>query len=81
MTLVQSHGCLHKKYLSIALLDSSLLSKSEFSNQPTKPLSLKFFVAVVPITALFVFKYTEENLQQIFKIVLKAWAPTISEEP
>ena len=51
------------------------------SDQLAGPPGAQFFVVVVSAAALPVPKYTKEDLQHIFKTVLEAQAPTISEEP
>ena len=77
MTLVQDHSHPHRGRFfvissvapSIAPAGSSLPPKSEFSEQSNGPLGLKFFAATIGVS-----KYVEDDLQQIFKAVLKAQA-------
>lgn len=81
MTSVWGRGCTCQKCPSVALPNSSLPLESKLFDQLIGPLRAKFFIAVVPATALAVLKYNKKYLQQIFKTVLQAQAPTISEEP
>lgn len=73
MTLVQSYGCPYRKHPSVALSDSFLFPElgDNLSNQSAKPLEINLLIVVVFAIALFIFKYTKEDLQQIFKTVLK----------
>ena len=52
MTLIQGHGCLCQKQLFVALSDSSLPPKSEFSEQPIGLLGIKLFVSIIPAIAI-----------------------------
>ena len=82
-------GCSHfcQKCSSIVLPDSFSPLKSESSEQPARPLKSKPPVAIVLTT--YVPKYSKNDLQQILKTVLEAWAltfvsvsaPAISELP
>ena len=54
---------------SVAFPDFFLPLKSEISKQPNKPPSPKFPIAVTSIP-----KYSKDNLQRIFKVVLEAQA-------
>ena len=80
MTSVQSRGCPRQERLFVTPLDSYLPPESEFSKQPNGPLGLKS-----PAAATNILKYSENDLQQIFKTVLEARipvpAPAASEEP
>lgn len=66
--------------LFIIYPDSSPFFESDdkLSDQPAGLLGAYF--AIVLFVTPFISKYTEENLQQILKTVLKAWAPTTFEE-
>ena len=59
---------------SIAPLDSSLPLESdkELSDQPAKPSGTKPPVADAPVAITNVHKYSENDLQRIFKTVLEA---------
>ena len=82
MTLVQGPGHLCRERLSvapsIALLDFSSPSKSgdKLFDQPTGPSGTKFPVADTPVATTNVPKYSEDDLQRIFKAVLEAQALT-----
>ena len=69
--------------LSVIPPDSSPPPESDdkLPDQLARPLVANLFVAVVPAAAPPVPKNTEEDLQYILKTVLKAGAPTTSEEP
>ena len=51
------------------------------SDQLARPSGANFSVVVVSATIFPVLKYTEKDLQRIFKTVLEAQVPTIAEEP
>ena len=80
MTSVQSHGCPRQKRLSVALsitlLDFSPPPKSgdELFDQPAGSSGAKP-LANTPAAVTSVPKYSEDDLQQILKAVLEAWAP------
>ena len=84
MTSVQGRGCLHRERPSVApfvapsitLFDSSppLESVDKLSNQPVGPTGIKP-LANFPLAAIGVPKYSEDDLQRIFKAVLDAQAP------
>ena len=78
MTSVQSHSRLCRKHLFIVPPDSSPSPKSKFSEQPARPQELKSLTATIDV-----FKYSEDNLQQIFKTVLEvhALAPALAPAP
>ena len=72
MTSIQGRSRPHQEHPSVALLDSSLPPKSELSKQPIGPSKVKPPVTVVAIAATNVIKYTKNDLQRIFKTILKA---------
>lgn len=80
MTLVQGCDCFYRECLFVALLDFSPLFESDdkLSDQPIGPPSSPG--PNVLVVEPFIPKYTKENLQQIFKTVLKAQALTTSEK-
>ena len=87
MTSVRGCGRLCRKRPSIALSvtpsvtlpDSSLSPKldDKLSNQPVGPSGMKPSVADIFAAATSISKYSENNLQRIFKAVLEAWAPAL----
>ena len=80
MTSVQGRKCLHWECLSvapsIAPSDSFSPPKSgdKLSDQPAGPSRAKPLANANP-AATIVLKYSEDDLQQILKAILKAWAP------
>ena len=67
MISIWGHGCLPRERPSIALFDSFLLPKLEFSKQLARLLGMKF-----PATFTDILKYFKNNLKQIFKTILEA---------
>lgn len=82
MTLIKSHGYSQKEHSYVTLLDSFSPFElgNKMSDQPVASLGPNFLIAIIPTTTPSVFKYTKKNLQQIFKIVLEAWAANIFEK-
>ena len=86
MTSVREHGCLrHKRSsatLSVALPNSSppLESGDKMFDQPARPSGTKPSVTNAP-AAINIPKYSEDNLQQIFKSVLEARALAFASTP
>ena len=69
MTSIPGRSCPCQERPSVAPLDSSLFLESKFSKQPAKLLGPKSPAAPTDVP-----KYSEDNLQRIFKIVQEAWA-------
>ena len=83
MTLIRGRGRLSRKRSFVALFNFSLpsVSSDKLSDQPTGFSKTKLSIVVILVTTLTVFKYTEKDLQQIFKTVLEAQAPITSKKP
>ena len=91
MTSVQGHGRPRREppfivpsvAPSVAPPNFSLSSKSsdKLSDQPAGLLGTKLSVANAPVAATNVPKYSEDDLQKIFKTVLKTWAPVLALAP
>ena len=66
MTSVRSYGCSRRKRFSVTPLNSSLRfeERDKLFDQPNAP-------AVAFAAAFIILKYTKEDLQRIFKTVLK----------
>ena len=67
MTSVRGRGYLRRERLFVASLNSFPSPESEFSKQPIRPSGPK-----PPTAATDVPKYSENDLQQIFRTVLEA---------
>lgn len=82
MTLVQGCNRSCKKHPSVTLADFFSPPKLgvKLFNQPTRLLEANFPIVVVLTTVFSVSKYTEKDLQQIFKTILEARASTTSEK-
>ena len=80
MTSVQGRAYPHRERPFVAILDFSLPLESvdKLFNQPVG--SPGPHLVVIPTVAPFVPKYTEKNLQKIFKTVLEAQALTTSKK-
>ena len=80
MTSLQGCRRLCRERLSIAIFvtppDSSLPPEldDKLSKQPARPSEMKLLIAVPFDAATNIPKYSENDLQRIFKIVLEAWA-------
>ena len=74
MTSVQVCKRLRRNRFSITLFNSSTPPELEFFDQPTAS-------AIAPAATLVVFKSTKKDLQQTFKTVLEAQAPTSIKKP
>ena len=91
MTSIRSRRCPRRERpfiapsvaLFVTLLDSSPPPKSgdEFSDQSAGPSGTKLPVADAPVTSTNVPKYSEDDVQRMFKAVLEAPAPTSAPVP
>ena len=78
MNSVQGHTRFSREHSSatpsVAPLDSSPSPKScdKFSDQPARPSGMKLPVANAPVAVTSIPKYSEDDLQRIFKTVLEA---------
>ena len=66
--------------LSVAPPDSSPPRKlgDELCNQPAKPSGMKPTIANAPVATTSISKYSEDDLQQIFKTVFEAQVPALA---
>ena len=74
--LVWGRGYARQEYSSVVLSDSFLSLKFKFSEQFAKLSGPKFLTAATNIP-----KYSENDLQQIFKTVLEVQAPALTPTP
>ena len=83
MTLVQGHNRLYKKcpFVTLSNYFQSFELGDKFSDQCPRCLDTNHPIAIGLAAAFSILKYTKEDLQQIFKIVLETQALIISGEP
>ena len=75
MTFIRGHGRPRKEHISEAPSESSLSARSDYKGAVSPIVNLSAGSVRPPMA-----KYTEEDLQRILKVVLKAQVPT-SDEP
>ena len=81
MTLIQGCRCPHQKRLFvapfIALFDFSPSPKlgNKLFDQLTRLSGMKPLIIVASVFITNIIKYSEDDLQRIFKAVLEAWVP------